>query len=54
MDKQTIYGDGTHLVTVDEAEVMLSDGSAFVVMSRAAFREAVIGWQRLLDQESEA
>ena len=52
---QCIYGDGTHEVSVTEAEVMLSDGTgSIVILSRAAFREAVIGWERLLQEEAGA
>jgi len=49
-----LYGDGTHEVNVTGDEVMLSDGEGgIVVLSRDAFREVVIGWTRLLEQEQE-
>ena len=50
----TIYGDGTNEVAVTDESVMLSDEHGIVVLSRAAFREVVLGWERHLAQEAEA
>jgi hypothetical protein len=51
---KVIYGDGTSEVAVSEQSVMISnEDGAMVVLSRSAFREIVLGWERLLDQEAE-
>lgn len=53
-EDRCIYGDGSHEVTVSKTEVMLSDHTgAVVVYSRAAFREVMLGWERLMQQEDE-
>jgi hypothetical protein len=53
-EDRTIYGDRTHKVTVSATEVMLSDHTgSIVVYSRAAFREVLLGYERLLQQEDE-
>jgi hypothetical protein len=49
-----LYGDGSTEVAVTDESVMLSDAHGIVVMSRAAFREVVLGWTRHLAQEEEA
>ena len=51
MDR-VIYGDGKNEATVTEDEILITDGAESVVLSRAAFREVVIGWERLLDEEA--
>lgn len=48
-----VYGDGTQEVSVDEENVTIRDGESVIVVSRAAFREIVLGWHRRLDQERE-
>lgn len=55
MEPKTIYGDGETFVRVDDESVTLTDddGAVTIVLSRAAFREVVIGWERLLDREGE-
>jgi hypothetical protein len=54
-EDRCVYGDGTNEVTVSATEVMLSDGTgSLVVLSRAAFREIMLGYERLLQQEDEA
>jgi hypothetical protein len=53
-EDRTIYGDGKNEVTVSPTEVVLSDGTDLVIFSRAAFREIVLGWERLQQQEDEA
>ena len=53
-EDRTIYGDGVHEVTVSDTEVLIADGDGgLVVLSRAAFREIVLGWERLQQQEDE-
>ena len=51
-----IYGDGTNRVEVDGNDVLISgldkeSKPANVGISRDAFREIVIGWNRLLERE---
>lgn len=54
-EDRCVYGDGTNEVTVSKSEVMLSDGTgSLVILSRAAFREIMLGYERLLQQEDEA
>lgn len=50
---KVIYGDGTNEVAATEQSVLLSDAHGIVALSRGAFREVVLGWQRLLAQEEE-
>ncbi len=52
-DEQTIYGDGHHEVVVGAERVCIwdRDKQSLVDMSRAAFREVVIGWDRLRERE---
>ena len=52
-EDRTIYGDGQHEVTVSPTEVMIAEGDQLVIMSRAAFREVLLGYERLLQQEDE-
>jgi hypothetical protein len=52
MEEKTIYGDGTHTVTVADF-VTFSDGVSAVSLSRAAFREVALAWERLLAMEEE-
>jgi hypothetical protein len=52
-EDRTIYGDGQHEVTVSPTEVMIAEGDQLVIMSRAAFREVMLGYERLLQQEDE-
>lgn len=49
-----IYGDGRMTVEVTADRVLFSYGDVVLGLSRAAFREVVLGWQRLLEQEDEA
>lgn len=58
MSEHTIYGDGFILVTVADDKVTIRKGvgefvEARIRMSRAAFREVVVGWERLLAMEEE-
>ena len=50
---QIIYGDGTNEVAVTAESIMISDAHGIVLLSRAAFREVVLGWERHLAQEQE-
>ena len=51
---KTIYGDGTNTVRVTKDQVHIHQGvNVVVALSRAAFREIVIGWERLLEEEEE-
>jgi len=55
---KTLYGDGTHLVVVNEArEVVLTEkfegNTVTVSMSERAFGEVVIGWQRHRERMAE-
>lgn len=50
---QTIYGGGVHEVAVGENAVIFSEDGTTIAMSRNAFREVVLAWHRLLDQERE-
>lgn len=61
-DMHTIYGDGTRSVEVFANEVVIRElytdvdgtqSTRLIGFSHAAFREIVIGWQRLQDQEAE-
>jgi hypothetical protein len=53
-EDRCVYGDGSHEVTVSATEVWLSDHTgSIVVYSRAAFREVILGWERLMQQEDE-
>jgi hypothetical protein len=49
-----LYGDGTNEVAVTSESIMLSDAHGIVLLSRAAFREVVLAWERHLAQEAEA
>jgi hypothetical protein len=60
MSIHTLYGDGTHLVTVDEDTrvVSLSDkagvvGLGRVEMSERAFGEVVLSWHRWRERMAE-
>jgi len=54
-NEHTIYGDGTMTVVVTAHDLdFISSNNDVVSMSREAFREVVIGWTRLLEQEAEA
>lgn len=53
-DCTTIYGDGTQTVYVYDGNVTIIDGEDSVCLSREAFREVVIGWERFLDRERSA
>jgi len=48
-----IYGDGTNTVRVTKDQVLIQHNDFVLPLSRAAFREIVIGWVRLLDQEED-
>jgi len=48
-----IYGDGTNTVRVTKDQVRIQHNDFVVPLSREAFREIVIGWVRLLDQEED-
>ncbi len=50
-EKTTIYGDGTQTVYVYGGNVTIIDGEDSVCLSREAFREVVIGWERFLQRE---
>jgi hypothetical protein len=53
-ETKTIYGDGTNLVHVTQDQVHIHQGvNVVVTLSRATFREIVIGWKRLLEEEEE-
>lgn len=53
-DVKTVYGDGTNEVRVSQESVyFLRDGEVVEVLSRAAFRSVVIGWQEMLLMEAE-
>jgi hypothetical protein len=47
-----LYGDGTTEVAAGPDAVVFSEEGNVIAISRAAFREVVIGWERLLDQEA--
>jgi len=57
MSIHTLYGDGTHLVTVHEETrlVQFVDGKSggVVELSERAFGEVVIGWQRWRERRAE-
>jgi hypothetical protein len=53
-EKTTLYGDGTQLAYVYDGNVTILDGEDSVCLSREAFREVVIGWERFLDRERSA
>jgi hypothetical protein len=50
-----IYGDGTNEVAVGNGFVTLSRASdqSGIVLSEAAFREVVLGWERLMAERAE-
>lgn len=59
---QCVYGDGTRSVVVTDKEVIARelytdvDGNEsfrLIAFSHAAFREILLGWQRLQAQEAE-
>jgi hypothetical protein len=54
---KTLYGDGTHLVTIHEETrvVQLVDekGGGVVEMSERAFGEVVLGWTRWRERQAE-
>jgi len=50
---KTIYGDGTNTVRVTKDQVRIQHNDFVTSLSREAFREIVIGWVRLLDQEED-
>ena len=52
MEARTIYGDGVHEVVVDDENVTVlgADGNPLFKISRAAFREIVLGWERVLEE----
>jgi hypothetical protein len=48
---KVIYGDGTNEVAVAAESVIITGEDSMVVLSRASFREVVIGWERLREEE---
>ena len=54
MEARTIYGDGQHEVVVDEEAVTIigPDGNPLLKLSRAVFREIVLGWERVHEEEA--
>jgi hypothetical protein len=55
---KVIYGDGKWEVSVQAGAVVftrqqMGEGISYMKLSRAAFREIVIGWDRFLEQEDE-
>jgi len=51
---KTIYGDGQNTVAVDAVSVVLTNREGeVIVLSHAAFREVVLGWERHKAQEEE-
>lgn len=53
MEERTIYGDGTTAVTVGDKVTIWRDDVLVLRLSRPAFREIVLGWERLQEQEDE-
>ena len=57
--EHVIYGDGYNKVAVTENQVIItrhdahSEEESVIVFGRKAFREVVLGWDRLRDQEEE-
>jgi hypothetical protein len=55
---KVIWGDGKHQASVTPTTVVitrikLGEGTGYIQLSRAEFRELVLGWQRQLLQEEE-
>jgi hypothetical protein len=50
---RTIYGDPRLRVEVSESFVAMHCGADNIDMSRAEFREVVLAWERLQEQEDE-
>jgi hypothetical protein len=50
-ETRTIYGDGRILVEADQQAVVIHHGADAIDMSRAAFREVCLGWERLQEEE---
>jgi len=50
---KVLYADGVAEVAAGPDEVVISRGGAVITLSRAAFREVVLGWERLLEREEE-
>ena len=49
-----LYGDGTNEVAASAETVIISNGKgAVIILSHAAFREVVLGWERMLEEEAE-
>jgi hypothetical protein len=46
-----LYGDGTNTVSADADNVIICREDTCIILSRAAFREVVLGWHRLVSQE---
>ena len=50
---QILFADGKHEVAASAEAVIMSDGKgAVITLSRAEFRETVIGWERMLEREA--
>ena len=50
---QILFADGKHEVAADRETVIVSDEKNQVIsLSRAEFREVVIGWERMLEREA--
>jgi hypothetical protein len=56
MEPKTVYGDGHSEVVVDAENVTIwsEEGQSMVCLSRRAFEEAVLGYQRLRERAEEA
>jgi len=50
---KVLYADGVAEVAAGPDEVVISRGGAVITLSRAAFREVMLGYQRLLEREDE-
>jgi hypothetical protein len=46
-----LYGDGTTEVAAGPDAVVFSEEGNVITLSRAAFREVMLGWTRLLERE---
>ena len=55
-EAKVIYGDGTNTVGVGKGLVTFSNAreQSVVVLSEAAFREVVLGWERFKSEEAQA
>ena len=50
---QILFADGKHEVAADRETVIVSDeNNQVIALSRAEFRETVIGWERMLEEEA--